>query len=314
MKIEIGESLVRTWMRHCMGCQLAELNWKPSPEWPGEITPEQNKWYADGAEAFPREVLKKTSSISQFIGQAEIDVLGVSFVQGKVEKVIAADIAFHRDGMLYVSKSETAARVVKKLFRSALTLDIYFPGVPAEIVFLSPKVGPAVVPGVHEAGRMMQSFFENRRGHFLFRTIINGEFKESVMDKVAPLQKRVADTSELYLRAAQLIGLFDNCQPPSLKTPAPLRAPSPRTAKQTLPIELVPSDPNEFRRLLLKRGAVKYEHYRDGQIKKKDWPAKRMRESSDIIYNLRSSNGYRQGQWQAQGMTKLVVKIVGFDT
>ena len=41
MKVEIGESLVRTWVRHCRGCQLAELNWKSSPMWPGEITPEQ---------------------------------------------------------------------------------------------------------------------------------------------------------------------------------------------------------------------------------------------------------------------------------
>ena len=36
MKIEMGESLVRSWFRHSLGCQLAELNWKPSPEatWP----------------------------------------------------------------------------------------------------------------------------------------------------------------------------------------------------------------------------------------------------------------------------------------
>ena len=33
MKIEMGESLMRSWLRHVKGCQLAELNWKPSSGW-----------------------------------------------------------------------------------------------------------------------------------------------------------------------------------------------------------------------------------------------------------------------------------------
>ena len=119
MKVEIGESLVRTWVRHCRGCQLSELNWKPSPMWPGYITAEHEKWYVEGAAEFSQNVLKKNSSISQFLGQAEVDVLGVRFVQGKVAEVIAADIAFHTNGLQYGAKADTAARIVKKLFRTA---------------------------------------------------------------------------------------------------------------------------------------------------------------------------------------------------
>ena len=33
MKVEIGESLVLSWLRHVHGCVLAQLNWKPSPAW-----------------------------------------------------------------------------------------------------------------------------------------------------------------------------------------------------------------------------------------------------------------------------------------
>jgi len=29
MKIEIGESLVRSWLRHVEHCEFSELNWKP---------------------------------------------------------------------------------------------------------------------------------------------------------------------------------------------------------------------------------------------------------------------------------------------
>ena len=34
MKIEIGESLIFSWLRHVMGCPIAQTNWKPSPTWP----------------------------------------------------------------------------------------------------------------------------------------------------------------------------------------------------------------------------------------------------------------------------------------
>lgn len=313
MKVEIGESLVRTWVRHCRGCQLAELNWKPSPMWSSEITAEHERWYREGAAEFSKKVLKKTSSLSQFLGQAEVDVFGVRFLEGGVEKIIAADIAFHTNGLQYGPKTETAARIVKKMFRTALMLDLHFPGIPAEIIFLSPKVNNATVPGVEEASAMMQSFFESRRGHFQFRTIINEGFKNIVLDDVTPLQKHVADTSELFLRAAQLVGLFDNCpQVPSKTTGIPKKS-TPRTGGQTLPIELVPNDPNVFKRLLIERGAIKYEYYQDGQIRTKEWSAGNMRESSNVLGNLRSSKGYRRGEWQARGMTKLIVKITGYE-
>ena len=34
MKIEIGESLIFSWMRHVQGCPIVQTNWKPSPAWP----------------------------------------------------------------------------------------------------------------------------------------------------------------------------------------------------------------------------------------------------------------------------------------
>jgi hypothetical protein len=314
MKVEIGESLVRTWVRHCRGCQLAELNWKPSPIWPGEITAEHEQWYREGAAEFSEKVLKKTSSLSQFLDQAEVDVLGVQFVQGAARKVIAADIAFHTNGLQYGPKDETAARIVKKLFRTALTMDIHFPGIPAEILFLSPKVNNATIPGVEEAARMMDSFFRGRRDGFLFQAIINQGFKNIVLDDVTPLQKQVADTSELYLRAVQLTGLFEDCVPRPAKPTAPPEQSTPRKTGQTLPIEYVPSDIREFKHLLLKHGAVIQEHYTDGRTKERPWDASGMRETSSVSGNLRSKSWYKGGAWLTSGITKIVVKIIGYDT
>lgn len=33
MKIEIGESLVYSWLKHIKECQIVQTNWKCSPNW-----------------------------------------------------------------------------------------------------------------------------------------------------------------------------------------------------------------------------------------------------------------------------------------
>ena len=34
MKIEIGEFLILSWLRHVRGCVVTQMNWIPSPAWP----------------------------------------------------------------------------------------------------------------------------------------------------------------------------------------------------------------------------------------------------------------------------------------
>lgn len=316
MKIEIGESLIRTWMRHCMGSQLAELNWKPSRLWDesAPITPELEQLYYDGKAQFSEDVFKKTSNLKQFLGQAEIDVLGLCVTRGKIDKIIAADVAFHIRGLQYGSKDETTARITKKMFRTALTIERYFSGIPAEILFLSPKVAPAKEPKALNVAKMMHSFFTNRSDKFQFRTIINTEFKKDVLDEIAKIQNYVDDTSELFLRSAQLIALFDNVSPASSRT---INTPKMSTSilpTQILPIQFIPSDPKQFKILLLKlRKATMIEYYHNGQIKEKIWNASNFTENSSVIGNLRKRSLYRQGEWQRFGLEKLVVKIAGYD-
>ena len=33
MKIEIGEFLILSWLRHVHGCVVTQMNWSPSPAW-----------------------------------------------------------------------------------------------------------------------------------------------------------------------------------------------------------------------------------------------------------------------------------------
>jgi hypothetical protein len=36
MKLEIGESVILSWLRHVRGCVAVQMHWKPSPTWPLE--------------------------------------------------------------------------------------------------------------------------------------------------------------------------------------------------------------------------------------------------------------------------------------
>ncbi len=80
MKIEIGKSLVYSWLRHVKKCQIVQNNWKPSPKWEKtEIGFQnlkddiQNEFKNSGYEIF-----KNTCINSQFFQQAEIDAVGFS--------------------------------------------------------------------------------------------------------------------------------------------------------------------------------------------------------------------------------------------
>ena len=33
MKIEMGESLMQSWLKHAKECKITQLNWKPSANW-----------------------------------------------------------------------------------------------------------------------------------------------------------------------------------------------------------------------------------------------------------------------------------------
>ena len=114
MKIEIGESLGYSYLRHVKQCWLAQANWKVSEHWPRRLdNKELDAMFADIKGRFDPDgsVFKKTASAAQFLRQAEIDVVGVDWEGG----VHALDIAFHEAGLNYGGGADN--RVLKKLLR-----------------------------------------------------------------------------------------------------------------------------------------------------------------------------------------------------
>lgn len=317
MKIEMAESLIRSWARHCIGCQVAELNWKPSTEntWPKKETSSSASFFAEAAAFFQKalgsEIFKKTVSVNQLIKQAEIDVLGLKVENGQVGKIVAVDVAFHSGGLLYGDKRETAARVAKKLFRSAIIADTYFPGVETEFVFASPKVNPASVECLIVAEAALNDFFAARRQNFHFKLIINDEFSSEVLQPVLALKESVFDTSELFLRSAQMIGLFERSKTEHISSaPATERKVRNVPNRGERPIYFIPEHLSTFKAKLLKsRRATIRIRYKDQDPVEKIWRADSFKESSSVINNLRSRTEFRPDSWIRTGIIDVTVTV-----
>ena len=78
MKIEIGESLVASWLKHVKRCTLVQTNWKPSPQWTAHNTDEIERLVEDGKNYFrDLNVFRNNAGASQILLQTECDVIGL---------------------------------------------------------------------------------------------------------------------------------------------------------------------------------------------------------------------------------------------
>ena len=213
MKIEIGESMMYTWLRHVKGCKLAQMNWKPSPLWEMKNKEAASKFMDDSIEYYrqngPWEIFKKRG-LNQVVQQAEIDVFGQS-----PERVYAIDIAYHENGLNYGSPTETCARVIKKMIRTALCVSLYFPNQETQCIFASPKINNATLSILRNA--MDEANDNCSMQNISYRLICNADFHKEVFLEVEKISSKVADTNELYLRSLQLNQLIQRHDTKNLK-------------------------------------------------------------------------------------------------
>ena len=202
MKLEIGESLGYSFLRHVKGCWLVQTNWKVPDHWPVANFEELEQTFSAMREKFDQDgsVFKGTQSGRQFLKQAEIDVLGVGFNRD----IYAIEIAFHENGLQYGSSSETQERVLKKMLRAKFLLDSYrLTDGEQHIYFASPKVHDAVshrLQGVF--GWLNQEYPQVD-----WQLLTNKEFKNNLLLPTLEKAGATADTSELFVRSAKLLDL-----------------------------------------------------------------------------------------------------------
>ena len=200
MKIEIGESLCYSYLRHVKRCWLVQMNWKTSEHWDRQKPDsELESLFESMRERFDPDgsVFKQTKDVGQFLKQGEIDVVGVD----QDESIHAMEIAFHEHGLNY--GGGVANRVVKKLLRTVLILRAYHPARRLHIYFASPVVHPA-------ARQPLEKAFAKLRGEYPeieWRLLINHAFAEQLVRPTLHKAMSVADTSELFVRSAKLLEL-----------------------------------------------------------------------------------------------------------
>lgn len=212
MKIEMGESLIYSWLRHIKGCQLVQNNWKVSPSWnlkhEDELIKMMNEVDSYFKEHYNYEIFKKNSSLSQIIRQGECDAMGVSS-RDSIVKYHAVEVAYHRNGLNYGSKETTVMKVIEKLVRTAMCLYGFFDAKEAEIVFVSPKIGDSCMEYLREHIDEVKVILEVCGFNFSVDLIANDDFNEKIIQPVLSVANEVDDEAELFLRSCQLVNMFD---------------------------------------------------------------------------------------------------------
>ena len=205
MKVEIGESLGYSFLRHVKQCWLVQANWKASERWDEHKLLSDEKLeqeFSDMRQTFDPDgsVFGKTTSSSQLLKQSEIDVVGVGFGGD----IYAVEVAFHENGLQYGSTQETQKRVLKKMLRAKFLLDAYrLTEGKQHIYFVSPKVHQGVKPGLEEIfDRLNQKYADVD-----WQLLTGDDFANKLLVPTLEKAKDVADTSELFMRSAKLLEL-----------------------------------------------------------------------------------------------------------
>jgi hypothetical protein len=215
MKIEMGESLFYSWLRHVKECQVVQTNWKPSPSWQLQhedcvvrLMDITDKHFQDkyGYALFGK------NSLSQLLMQAEVDAFGVAMTDVGI-CVYAIDVAFHEAGLNYGDRPTTVTRVIKKLIRTALCIKGYFNMDCGEVIFASPKINNAVMDDLEPCIAELNELFKENGYEFNARIIANDNFNDHILKPILIASDGVSDTSELFMRGFQLVKMFGGDKP-----------------------------------------------------------------------------------------------------
>lgn len=97
MKLEMGESLISSWLKHGVGCKIVQLNWKADKSWKGidekkvkTVVSDAKKYFRNYGQDFSKQ------DSQPFILQGEIDVLGYDWDNNIF---YLTDIAFHENNL-----------------------------------------------------------------------------------------------------------------------------------------------------------------------------------------------------------------------
>ncbi len=308
MKLEIGESLILSYLKHVKKCVFHQTNWKSSSKWETFNDEKVQSIYDKIKGDLIFDVFKK-SQLSQLLKQAEVDVIGMD----SSNTVYAIDIAFHEAGLNYGSKEETKDRVLKKLLRSYLSLLSYFPDKNYELIFVSPKVNNATEEIIRSYFFELEKNFSNE--NVKFKYISNDTFRDEIIIPTIKSTRDDSDTNELFLRAAKLLSLFSMySEPTKIQNTLELehqtlKFDNNNFVSTDFTMEFVPKDEKLFKqKLILTKKANRTWFYSNGKVISDTWDASSFTNESNLRGNISSNNKVRNRN--ETGLIKLKLEII----
>lgn len=308
MKLEIGESLILSYLKHVKKCVFHQTNWKSSSNWETFNDEKVQSIYDKIKGNLVFDVFKK-SKLSQLLRQAEVDVIGMD----SSNTIYAIDIAFHEAGLNYGSKEETKDRILKKLLRSYLSLLSYFPDKSYELIFVSPKVNNATE-------EIIRAYFSELEKHFSsenvkFKYISNENFRDEIIIPTIKGTIDDSDTNELFLRATKLLSLFGlYSEPNQIVTTSNsqydnFKLDDKKQITTDFTLELIPNNEQLFKQELIRtKKANRTWFYSDGRIINDTWDASSFTIESNLRGNISSNNKVRSRN--ETGLIKLKIEII----
>lgn len=210
MKIEMGESLLYSWLKHAKECQIVQTNWKPSSSWQlhnketlVNIMDTVSNFFQ---EKYQINIFNK-SSLDQLLKQAEIDVIGINY--NPEPTIYGIDVAFHEKGLMYGNKIDTASIIIKKYVRTLMCIIGYFNYWDGEIIFASPNANANVIIELIPKINDLKLLLKNLNINFKIKFFNNDDFYKSILSPIMLKSSDISDTSELFMRSYQLIKLFE---------------------------------------------------------------------------------------------------------
>lgn len=200
MKIEMGESLMQSYLKHIKGCLITQTNWKTLRSWKKSNEDKAKAKFEKIKKEYPNIFSEKTK-FEKMLNQAELDVIGIAN-----DKIYMVEIAFHEQGLRYGNDdNKVRDRVLKKMIRAYLIWKIYFSNYSCEIIFASPKVNPSPDGLLNECFSKLAKDNFYKEDEVEFKYLSNKKFKDEILLPTLETLKSDSDTSELFLRSAKLL-------------------------------------------------------------------------------------------------------------
>ena len=200
MKIEMGESLMQSYLKHIKGCFMTQTNWKTLRSWKKSNEDKAKAKFEKIKKEYPNIFSEKTK-FEKMLNQAELDVIGIAN-----DKIYMVEIAFHEQGLRYGNDdNKVRDRVLKKMIRAYLIWKFYFSNYSCEIIFASPKVNPSPDGLLNECFSKLAKDNFYKEDKVEFKYLSNKKFKDEILLPTLETLKSDSDTSELFLRSAKLL-------------------------------------------------------------------------------------------------------------